>query len=915
MSENKDPHVAQSGTSVESVKFVYDFTEGNKDLKDLLGGKGANLAEMTNLGLPVPPGFTITTEACKVYLDSGEEPAALRDEVSAHLEALEQRMGKKLGQADDPLLVSVRSGAKFSMPGMMDTVLNIGLSDKSVQGLAKQAGDDRFAWDSYRRLIQMFGKTVLGVDGELFEDALEAAKAAKKVTVDTELEAADLKKLVTKFKKIVKTECGRDFPQDPREQMDLAIKAVFDSWNGERAKLYRRQERIPHDLGTAVNVCSMVFGNLGPDSGTGVAFTRDPASGHQGVYGDYLQNAQGEDVVAGIRNTVPLAELEQIDKKSYDQLMQIMETLENHYKDLCDIEFTIERGRLWMLQTRVGKRTAGAAFRIATQLVDQGLIDEAEALTRVNGAQLAQLMFPRFDESAKVEQVGRGIAASPGAAVGRAVFDSYTAVKWSRSGEKVILIRRETNPDDLDGMIAAEGILTSRGGKTSHAAVVARGMGKTCVCGAEELEVDTKRRRMTVPGGHVVEEGDVISIDGSSGKVYLGEVPVVPSPVVEYFEGRMHPGADDADELVEAVHRMMAFADRKRRLRVRANADNAEDALRARRFGAQGIGLCRTEHMFLGDRRELVERLILADTEEEREESLKALLPLQKKDFVELFEAMDGLPVTIRLLDPPLHEFLPDITELSVRVALAESRQEPHENELRLLQAVHRLHEQNPMLGLRGVRLGLVIPGLFTMQVRAIAEAAAERKNAKGDPRAEIMIPLVGTVQELEIVRDEADKVVAEVEEATGTRLKLAIGTMIELPRAALTAGQIAEAAEFFSFGTNDLTQTVWGFSRDDVEASFFTAYLEKGIFGVSPFETIDKDGVGSLVKSAAKAGRETRPDLKLGVCGEHGGDPESVHFFHEVGLDYVSCSPFRIPVARLEAGRAAVTSAGSDHR
>ncbi|WP_406727643.1 pyruvate, phosphate dikinase [Streptomyces sp. GD-15H] len=915
MSENKDLHGAQQGGSVEGVKFVYDFTEGNKDLKDLLGGKGANLAEMTNLGLPVPPGFTITTEACKVYLESGAEPAALRDEVSAHLDALEAAMGKKLGQPDNPLLVSVRSGAKFSMPGMMDTVLNIGLSDKSVQGLAKQAGDDRFAWDSYRRLIQMFGKTVLGVDGDLFEDALEAAKTAKKVTVDTELEAADLKKLVTKFKKIVKTEAGRDFPQDPREQMDLAIHAVFDSWNTDRAKLYRRQERIPHDLGTAVNVCSMVFGNLGPDSGTGVAFTRDPASGHQGVYGDYLQNAQGEDVVAGIRNTVPLAELERIDKKSYDQLMQIMETLENHYKDLCDIEFTIERGQLWMLQTRVGKRTAGAAFRIATQLVDQGLIDEAEALTRVTGAQLAQLMFPRFDEDAKVERVGRGIAASPGAAVGKAVFDSYTAVKWSRSGEKVILVRRETNPDDLDGMIAAEGILTSRGGKTSHAAVVARGMGKTCVCGAEELEVDTKRRRMTVPGGHVVEEGDLISIDGSTGKVYLGEVPVVPSPVVEYFEGRMHPGADDADELVEAVHRMMAFADRKRRLRVRANADNAEDALRARRFGAQGIGLCRTEHMFLGDRRELVERLILADTEAEREECLKALLPHQRQDFVELFEGMDGLPVTVRLLDPPLHEFLPDITELSVRVALAESRQEPHENELRLLQAVHRLHEQNPMLGLRGVRLGLVIPGLFTMQVRAIAEAAAERRAAKGDPRAEIMIPLVGTVQELEIVREEADQVIAEVEEASGTKLKLAIGTMIELPRAALTAGQIAEAAEFFSFGTNDLTQTVWGFSRDDVEASFFTAYLEKGIFGVSPFETIDRDGVGSLVKLAAEAGRATRPGLKLGVCGEHGGDPESVHFFHEVGLDYVSCSPFRIPVARLEAGRAAVTSNGSDHR
>ncbi|MGA5467739.1 pyruvate, phosphate dikinase [Streptomyces arboris] len=903
MSENKDPQ-----------KFVYDFTEGNKDLKDLLGGKGANLAEMTNLGLPVPPGFTITTEACKVYLESGQAPKALRDEVSAHLAALEERMAKKLGQADDPLLVSVRSGAKFSMPGMMDTVLNIGLSDASVVGLATQSGDERFAWDSYRRLIQMFGKTVLGVDGDLFEEALEDAKAAKKVTVDTDLAAADLKKLVKQFKKIVQDQAGREFPQNAREQMDLAINAVFDSWNTDRAKLYRRQERIPGDLGTAVNVCSMVFGNLGPDSGTGVAFTRDPASGHQGVYGDYLQNAQGEDVVAGIRNTVPLADLESIDKKSYDQLMQIMETLENHYKDLCDIEFTIERGQLWMLQTRVGKRTAGAAFRIATQLVDQGLIDEAEALQRVNGAQLAQLMFPRFDDEAKTELLGRGIAASPGAAVGKAVFDSYTAIKWSRSGEKVILIRRETNPDDLEGMIAAEGILTSRGGKTSHAAVVARGMGKTCVCGAEDLEVDTKRRRMTV-GGKVIEEGDLVSIDGSTGKVYLGEVPVVPSPVVEYFEGRMHAGADDADELVAAVHRIMAYADRVRRLRVRANADNAEDALRARRFGAQGIGLCRTEHMFLGERREMVEKLILADTDDERESALAALLPLQKADFIELFESMDGLPVTVRLLDPPLHEFLPDITELSVRVALAESRKDANENDLRLLQAVHKLHEQNPMLGLRGVRLGLVIPGLFAMQVRAIAEAAAQRKNAKGDPRPEIMIPLVGTVQELEIVREEADRVIAEVQAATGTDLKLTIGTMIELPRAALTAGQIAEAAQFFSFGTNDLTQTVWGFSRDDVEASFFTAYLEKGIFGVSPFETIDKDGVGALVRSAVEAGRATRPDLKLGVCGEHGGDPESVHFFHEVGLDYVSCSPFRIPVARLEAGRAAAQSRGSDSR
>jgi pyruvate,orthophosphate dikinase len=696
----------------------------------------------------------------------------------------------------------------------------------------------------------------------------------------------------------------------------MAIRAVFDSWNTDRAVIYRRQERIPSDLGTAVNVVAMVFGNLGMDSGTGVAFTRDPASGAQGIYGDYLQNAQGEDVVAGIRNTVPLAELEKLDKRSYDELLGIMQTLEEHYRDLCDIEFTIERGKLWMLQTRVGKRTAAAAFRIAVQLVDQGLIGMDEAVSRVTGAQLAQLMFPRFDDQAAKQKIAGGIAASPGAASGKVVFDSYTAVKWSRSGESVILVRRETNPDDLNGMIAAAGILTSRGGKTSHAAVVARGMGKTCVCGVETLDVDTKQRVLRAPGGVELHEGDVISIDGTSGAVYLGEVPVVDSPVVRYFETGQVQDADGAtDDLVLAVDRIMQHADGARRMSVRANADTAEDAARARRFGAQGIGLCRTEHMFLGERRQLVERLILADTDEERDAQLAELLPLQREDFVGILEAMDGLPVTIRLLDPPLHEFLPDITELSVRVALAESRQEPHENDLRLLQAVHRLHEQNPMLGLRGVRLGLVIPGLFTMQVRAIAEAAAERKAAKGDPRAEIMIPLVGTVQELEIVREEADKVVAEVEEATGTRLKLAIGTMIELPRAALTAGQIAEAAEFFSFGTNDLTQTVWGFSRDDVEASFFTAYLEKGIFGVSPFETIDKDGVGSLVKAAAEAGRRTRPDLKLGVCGEHGGDPESVHFFHEVGLDYVSCSPFRIPVARLEAGRAATQSEGSDHR
>src|SRR5215207_4742952 len=889
------------------TKYVYDFTEGSKDMKDLLGGKGANLAEMTNLGLPVPPGFIITTEACKTYLDSGDEPVEMRDEVSQHLAALERTMGRSLGQADDPLLVSVRSGAKFSMPGMMETVLNIGLNDESVQGLAKQAGSERFAWDSYRRLIQMFGKTVLDIDGEHFEDAIDDAKKAKGTQNDLDLDEHDLRALVDTFKGIVREHGRREFPTDPREQMDLAVRAVFDSWNAPRAILYRRQERIPADLGTAVNVCTMVFGNLGMDSGTGVAFTRDPGSGHQGSYGGYLQNAQGEDVVAGIRNTIPLQDLEGIDKPAYDELMGIMEKLENHYRDLCDIEFTIERNKLWMLQTRVGKRTAAAAFRIATQLVDQGLIDLDEALTRVTGDQLAQLMFPRFDASADKEQIAKGMNASPGAAVGKAVFDSDRAEEMATGGERVILVRRETNPDDLNGMIAAQGILTSRGGKTSHAAVVARGMGKTCVCGAEELAVDTKRRRLTAPDGTVIHEGDVISVDGSSGLVYAGELPVAASPVVEYFEGTLDPEGAEADDLVRSVHRIMERADEVRALRVRANADTADDAERARRFGAEGIGLCRTEHMFLGERRQHVERLILAEDDEQRDQALEAMLPLQRWDFLQILTAMDGLPTTIRLLDPPLHEFLPDITELSVRVALAESRGEANENDLRLMQAVHSLHEQNPMLGLRGVRLGLVVPGLFDLQVRAIAEATAQLIKMGRDPQPEIMIPLVGSVQELEIIRADSLKVLAEVAEQTGVDFPAMIGTMIELPRAALTAGQIAESAEFFSFGTNDLTQTTWGFSRDDVEAAFFSTYLEMGIFGVSPFETLDVEGVGELVKIGTERGRATRPDLKVGVCGEHGGDPDSVHFFHKVGLDYVSCSPFRIPVARLEAGRVAL--------
>ncbi len=894
-------------------KYVYDFSEGNRDMKDLLGGKGANLAEMTNLGLPVPPGFVITTDACRAYLASGQPPKELADEISTHLAELEKAMGKKLGDADDPLLVSVRSGAKFSMPGMMDTVLNIGLNDQSVNGLAKQGGNERFAWDSYRRLLSMFGKTVLGVDGDLFEHALDDAKKAKGTTNDLDLDAEDFQQLVENYKGIIRDHAGREFPQAPREQLDLAVNAVFDSWNGDRARLYRRQERIPADLGTAVNIVTMVFGNIGLDSGTGVAFTRDPGSGDQGIYGDYLQNAQGEDVVAGIRNTVHLNELENIDKPAYDQLLQIMSTLEKHYKDLCDIEFTIERNKLWMLQTRVGKRTAGAAFRIATQLVDEGLIDMDEALQRVNGAQLAQLMFPRFDESAAKKKVTKAVNASPGAAVGKAVFDSETAAQYAARGEHVILVRRETNPDDLPGMIAAQGILTARGGKTSHAAVVARGMGKTCVSGADQLDVDLKNRRFSGPNGEVVNEGDVISIDGTSGVVYLGEVPVVPSPVVEYFEGSIKA---DADPLVAAVHRLINHADSKRRLGVEANADTPDDAQRARRFGGEGIGLCRTEHMFLGERRKNVERLILAQGEEEQQAALAELLPLQREDFISIFDAMDGLPVTVRLIDPPLHEFLPDMTELSVKIAVAEAKGEKVDDKDRvLLDAVRRLHEQNPMLGLRGVRLGLVIPGLFALQVRAIAEAAAHLKKQGKNPMPEIMVPLVGAIQELEVVREETEGILKEVYGAAGVDVHTPIGTMIEVPRAALTAGQIAEQADFFSFGTNDLTQMGWGFSRDDVEGAFFGRYMDLGIFGVSPFETLDRDGIGRLVKIAVEEGRATRPDLKIGICGEHGGDPDSVHFCHLVGLDYVSCSPFRIPVARLEAGRAAIETAGSDTR
>ena len=887
--------------------FIHDFAEGNKDQKDLLGGKGANLAEMTNLGIPVPPGFTITTDACRAYLAAKAFPEGFDGELAEHLARLESTMGRTLGDRRDPLLVSVRSGAKFSMPGMMETVLNVGLNDESVQGLAEQTDNPRFAWDSYRRLIQMFGKTVLDLNGERFEDAMDQIKRTKGVTGDLDLDAADLQALVAAYKVIIREDSGSDFPQDPLAQLRAAITAVFHSWNSDRAILYRRRERIPGDLGTAVNVQAMAFGNRGPDSGSGVAFTRDPSTGAVGVYGDYLQNAQGEDVVAGIRNTVSLADLEQIDKKSYDELIEIMRRLEEHYRDMCDIEFTVEQGKLWMLQTRVGKRSAEAAFRIAVDMLDEGRISESEALGRVRGDELAQLMFPHFAHDDSGALLAKGMSASPGAAVGQAVFTSEEAVRLAELGVPVILVRRETNPDDLHGMVAANGILTSRGGKTSHAAVVARGMGRTCVCGAEALDVDVKGGRFTTPDGTVISQGDVISIDGTTGEIFAGEVPVRPSPVVRYFEGEIDPLAEDSEPIVKAVHRLMTVADRVRRLRVRANADNAPDAARARRFGSEGIGLCRTEHMFLGDRRELVERLILAESPEDRQVVLDELLPLQRDDFVEIFEAMKGLPVTVRLLDPPLHEFLPDVTELSVKVALAEAKGDFSDHDSTLLAAVLRLHEQNPMLGLRGVRLGLAIPGLFRMQAQAILEAAAIVVERGGSAQPEIMVPLVGAVQELAAIKVEIADAAHEARVAHSVHLDHLVGTMIELPRAALTAGDIAEAADFFSFGTNDLTQTVWGFSRDDVESSFFSRYMEEGIFGVSPFETLDRVGVGRLITMAAWEGRQRKGNLKLGICGEHGGDPESVHFFHDNGLDYVSCSPFRVPVARLEAGRAAL--------
>ncbi len=884
-------------------QFIYPFTFGDKSQSDLLGGKGANIAEMVQMGLPVPPGFTITTEACREFLSSGTVPTQLTEQIHKSLSNLEKAVGKNFGDPLNPLLVSVRSGAKHSMPGMMETVLNVGITPEVAEALAQSSGNQRFAWDSYRRFIDMFGRIVCDLPDEIVHKIENSflLKANAKVVADLPVES--LKELAQQLILAIQEHTGQDFPKNPIDHLTQSIEAVFRSWNSERAQLYRRRERIPSDLGTAVNIQSMVFGNLSDDSGTGVAFTRNPATGEKGSYGDYLDKAQGEDVVAGIRNTMSLADMAKKEPIVHAELERLMKTLEDHYRDLCDIEFTVERGKLWILQTRVGKRTAEAAFRIATQLVDEGKISMDEALLRTGGDQLAQLMFPQFDLSESRNLIATGIPASPGAAVGEVVFDSKRAFDLAKNGRKVILVRRETSPDDLVGMVAAEGILTSRGGKTSHAAVVARGMGKTAVCGTESISVDEKKLQFTV-GNHVVREGEVISIDGSTGCVYLGEISVTQSPVTSYLEGKLSATAKDATAVVKAVDRILQHADEIRKLSVRANADTPEDAQRARTLGAEGIGLCRTEHMFLGDRRSFVERVVLAEDEAEQNLVISEMQPLQQADFVGILKAMSGYPVTVRLLDPPLHEFLPDLASLSAEMATAEALNTTiTTRDKAIFAAVKRLHEANPMLGLRGVRLGILIPELFKMQVRALVLASIEVRKAGFDPKPELMIPLVATQRELLYLRETLE---AEVKKTLmGADLNMPIGTMIETPRAAITATRLADYADFFSFGTNDLTQLTWAFSRDDVESTFLPRYLDLELLPFNPFESLDQDGVGLLVKIASDQAREYRSDFKLGVCGEHGGDPRSIHFFHNLNLDYVSCSPFRVPVARLESGRA----------
>ena len=902
---------------MSDCKRVYRFgtdaqgtcvTEGDKSMNFVLGGKGANLAEMSRIGLPVPGGFTITCQTCVEYSGAGNVwPVGALDEIVAAEADLEARCGKKLGDARDPLLVSVRSGAPFSMPGMMDTVLNLGLNDDSVQGLIAQTQNPRFAWDSYRRFIQMFSNVVMGVDADLFENALTQARLVAGVRVDSELSAEDLQELVETFKGIFSknveaalypelevAEGKPVFPHDPELQLRLAIQAVFGSWMNERACIYRKQHGISDDLGTAVNVQAMAFGNKGETSATGVAFTRNPADGTKEFYGDFLVNAQGEDVVAGIRNTEPIADLKTTPglESAGEELERVFLTLEDHYRDMCDIEFTIEQGKLWMLQTRVGKRTAAAALHIAIEMEKEGLITKEEAVCRVDPAQLDQLLHPQFDKNANYDVLARGLNASPGAAVGGAVFSAADAVKAVEEGKKCVLVRWETTPDDLAGMIAAEGILTSHGGKTSHAAVIARGMGAPCVCGVEQLKIDAEKKEAALTGTDIViHEGDMISLDGTTGIVVLGAVDLV-----------MPELTGDLDTILE-------WADEYRRLGVRANADNPADAQLSRDFGAEGIGLDRTEHMFLGERKQIIQTFILNEDEEVRKEAVEQLFEAQTGDFYGMFKAMDGLPVIVRLLDPPLHEFLESPRALDVEIARMEATGADAKEiavKRELMDKIDSMAEQNPMLGLRGCRLGIVYPILPEMQVRAIATAAAKLKKEGLDPKTEIMIPLVSTVKELDKMRGVAERVIAEVAEEQGVELELPIGTMIELPRAAVTADEIATKADFFSFGTNDLTQTTFGFSRDDVEAEFIPQYLAEKLLPYNPFATVDP-GVAKLVKMGVELGHEGNPDLVCGVCGEHGGDPDSVKTFHKIGLDYVSCSPYRVPLARLAAAQAAI--------
>ena len=900
----------------EAVKRVYRFgkdaqgnnvTEGNTNMKAQLGGKGANLAEMANIGLPVPPGFTITCQTCMEYSNAGNVwPEGALETIHEYREDLEQRIGKKIGDSEDPLLVSVRSGAPISMPGMMDTVLNLGLNDASINGLIKQTENPRFAWDSYRRFIQMFSNVVMGLDGDMFENAINSMKLSRGVASDTDLSAEDLEELVGEFKQIFSENVNADenpalvvdgkvqFPQDPMVQLKYAIEAVFGSWDNPRAVLYRQKNKIDDNMGTAVNVQCMVFGNKGNTSATGVAFTRNPADGTKEFYGDYLVNAQGEDVVAGIRNTSPISELKHVEglQEAGAELEEVFVILENHFRDMMDIEFTIEQGKLWMLQTRVGKRTAASALKVAIDMQKEGLITKEEAICRVEPAQLDQLLHPQFDKNADYDVLARGLNASPGAAVGEVVFTAADAVQAAAEGRHTVLVRWETTPDDLAGMIAAEGILTSHGGKTSHAAVIARGMGAPCVCGAEALKIDAEKKEVVVSGTDVVlHEGDVISIDGTTGIVVYGAVDLV-----------MPELTGDLDTILE-------WADEFRKLGVRANADNPDDAQLSRDFGAEGIGLCRTEHMFLGDRKQIIQTFILNEDEEIRQKAADQLYEAQTGDFYGMFKAMDGLPVIVRLLDPPLHEFLESPRALEVEIAKAEAAGAPAAElaeKRALLAKIDSFVEANPMLGLRGCRLGIVYPILPVLQVRAIATAAAKLKKEGLDPKPEIMIPLVSTVKELAKLREVAEGVIAEVAQAEGVELELEIGTMIELPRAAVTADEIATQADFFSFGTNDLTQTTFGFSRDDVEGEFIPQYLEEKLLPYNPFATIDP-GVAKLVDMGFSLGRQGNPDLTVGVCGEHGGDPDSIHTFNKIGLDYVSCSPYRVPVARLAAAQAAL--------